>query len=108
MKYIKAFEETFAEIEPVYKIGDYIKIIDDRIKSWGSPTPSQPDGYNIFKFAKITGDNPEDDFFNIKFEIIANNKLNVLYDNKNIIKRKLTKEEIEEYKVRKSAIKYNL
>ncbi len=115
MKYIKTFEDLTVQdlfvMEPKYKIGDYIKIIDNRIKEWARQilaTADSPYGYKVFKFAKIIGDNPDDDFFNIKFEIIANDKLNFLCDNKNIIERKLTPKEIEEFEYKKSILKYNL
>ena len=113
MKYIKTYETSFftteitTEIE--YEIGDYIKIKDFNLKEWSRPRPKFPNGYNIFKFAQIIGDNSENDnFFNIEFEIIANNKYNKLYDNKNIIERKLTEKEIEEYKRKKILVKYNI
>jgi len=105
MKYIKQFEDRWIEN---FQIGDYVKLEDSNIKSWFMPTPQLPNGYKIFNFAQIVGNNTEDDFFNLKFEIIADDKLNVLYDNKNIIERKLTPKEIEEYEAKKLSIKYNI
>jgi len=99
MKHLKAFESTYWEQN--YRIGDYVLLDLERIEE---------EGYNkdVIKFIDNMGKivkYEEDQSYEYTVEFYTNTTIPVREEE---ILRKLTPEEITEYKMKKDANKYNI
>jgi len=95
MKYLKYFENN-------YEVGDFV-IIDLNKISGNSPAMSIASDNDYMKAKIIKINNKQEYPYNIQYD--GERRLTV---DKNEILRKLTPEEIEEYKIEIQAKKYNL
>jgi len=101
MRHIRLFKENN---EQNYEIGDYILFKDEYINFLKHRSKPSND---VFKFAKITGLNIEHDDRYI-LEVIEDDKISKYYLEEKHFKRKLTKEEILEFEIKKDSLKFNL
>lgn len=112
MKYIKTYETlTFTDEqiykynignEPNYSVGDYVKL--KMIPEYVIPYNTISAGHDLF--AKIIEINTQIQMeITYKFQFIDKK---TIYGFKYLIRRKMTKKEIAEYKIKEEAQKYNL
>ena len=90
---------TFKDTVNRFDVGDYIKFTDIYVK----------EPFDLYHYAKIVGDNSENDIdFPYTTEVIVGNNLKILYIYDNAFDRLSTHNEIEEFELKKAAIKYNI
>ena len=92
-------------IEDKYNIDDYILFKNKYLNFW--KYYNNIISSDVFKFAKIIGLNiKNDDRFIL--EVIENNKITKYYLDDKHFERKLTKDEIKEFEIKKASLKFNI
>lgn len=98
IKTFKIFEKSYSK----YQEGDYVLLLDDDIhKKWRVKL-------EVHIYEVRYNEDDREYQYHVEGEYLRDNEEAVFWVNSNEIERRMTTEEIEKYKIKKEAQKYNL